>query len=40
MKVRWLGRISYADALAMQERIVAEKANDAGVPDELLLLEH
>ena len=40
MKVQWLGRISYADALAVQERIVAEKADDAGAPDELLLLEH
>ena len=40
MKVQWLGRISYADALAMQERIVAGKADDASAPDELLLLEH
>lgn len=40
MKVRWLGRISYADALAMQERIVAVKADDLDAPDELLLLEH
>ena len=40
MKVRWLGRVSYADALAMQERIVAGKADDASAPDELLLLEH
>ena len=40
MNVCWLGRISYADALAMQERIVAGKAEDPGAPDELLLLEH
>ena len=40
MRVQWLGRISYADALAMQERIVAGKADDASAPDELLLLEH
>ena len=40
MKVQWLGRISYADALAMQERIVAGKADDPDAPDELLLLEH
>ena len=40
MKVQWLGRITYADALAMQERIVAAKADDPGAPDELLLLEH
>ena len=40
MNVCWLGRITYADALAMQERIVAGKADDSGAPDELLLLEH
>ena len=40
MKVRWLGRISYADALAMQERIVVGKVDDASASDELLLLEH
>ena len=40
MKVQWLGRTTYADALAMQERIVAGKADDSGAPDELLLLEH
>ena len=40
MKVQWLGRVSYADALAMQERIVAGKMEDAGASDELLLLEH
>ena len=40
MKVRWLGRIAYADALAMQERVVAGKADDPDAPDELLLLEH
>ena len=40
MKLQWLGRISYSDALAMQERIVAEKAGDPDAPDQLLLLEH
>lgn len=40
LTTRWLGRISYADALAMQEDLVARKASDAAVPDELLLLEH
>lgn len=40
MKVQWLGRIAYADALAMQERIVAAKAGDPSADDELLLLEH
>jgi lipoyl(octanoyl) transferase len=37
---RWLGRISYADALALQEDLVARKAADSDLPDELLLLEH
>jgi lipoyl(octanoyl) transferase len=37
---RWLGRISYADALAIQEEIVARKTADHDAPDELLLLEH
>jgi lipoyl(octanoyl) transferase len=40
MKVRWLGRIGYGDALAMQEEIVARKAQEPDAPDELLLLEH
>jgi lipoyl(octanoyl) transferase len=40
MNIRWLGRIAYEDALALQERIVAEKIADAARPDELLLLEH
>ncbi|MEO6788693.1 MAG: lipoyl(octanoyl) transferase LipB [Chthoniobacteraceae bacterium] len=40
MKVRWLGRIGYGEALALQERIVAQKTEDASAPDELLLLEH
>jgi len=40
MKVRWLGRIGYEDALKMQEEIVARKMEDASSADELLLLEH
>ena len=40
MKVTWLGRVNYADALAMQERIVAEKLAVPERDDELLLLEH
>ena len=40
MNVRWLGRIAYAEALAMQEEIVAAKLADASTPDTLLLLEH
>jgi lipoyl(octanoyl) transferase len=37
---RWIGRISYGDALAMQEDVVARKRADQSVRDELLLLEH
>jgi lipoyl(octanoyl) transferase len=33
-----LGRVPYAEALVLQERLVAERA--AGAPDRLLLLEH
>ncbi|MEP6809438.1 MAG: lipoyl(octanoyl) transferase LipB [Chthoniobacterales bacterium] len=39
-KVRWLGRIGYAAALAMQEEIVARKRADDSLGDEILLLEH
>jgi lipoyl(octanoyl) transferase len=36
---RWLGRIGYRDAHALQKQLVAERA--AGqIPDQLLLLEH
>lgn len=38
--VRWLGRMEFADALALQEEIVLAKRKDAEAPDELLLLEH
>lgn len=37
---RWLGRISYADALTLQEELVAEKLADPQQPEHLLLLEH
>jgi lipoyl(octanoyl) transferase len=40
LSIRWLGRIAFADALAMQEKIVAEKRADHSMADELLLLEH
>ena len=40
MNVRWLGRIAYGEALALQENIVAQKAESLDAPDELLLLEH
>ena len=38
--VRWLGQMNFADALALQEEIVAKKRHDRDLPDELLLLEH
>lgn len=38
--VRSLGRIGYADALALQEKIVAGKRQSPESPDILLLLEH
>jgi lipoyl(octanoyl) transferase len=37
---RWLGRVQFADALALQEEIVAKKRENRNVPDEMLLLEH
>jgi lipoyl(octanoyl) transferase len=40
MKTRWLGRVSYQEALALQESLVAQRLADAGSPEELLLLEH
>lgn len=35
----WLGRVDYRDALALQKRLVAERA-DGRIDDQLLLLEH
>ncbi len=40
LTARWLGRIPYPEALALQEKIVAEKIASPESPDELLLLEH
>ena len=40
LSIRWLGRMAFADALAMQEKLVAEKRADHSLGDELLLLEH
>ena len=40
LAVRWLGRMQFAEALALQEEIVARKRADCSSPDELLLLEH
>ena len=40
MITRWLGRLPYPDALALQENLVAEKIAHPETPDTLLLLEH
>ena len=40
IQTRWLGRISYGDALGMQEDLVARKRAENSLGDELLLLEH
>jgi lipoyl(octanoyl) transferase len=38
--VRWLGRMDFAEALALQDDLVAKKRNDRLLKDQLLLLEH
>jgi len=40
LRVRWLGRMEFVRALALQEEIVAKKREDLSLADELLLLEH
>ena len=40
LRIGWLGRINFADALALQEDIVARKREDRALADEILLLEH
>lgn len=40
LRCRWLGRMAFPDALALQEEIVARKRHDHSLGDELLLLEH
>ena len=40
LDVRWLGRMEFAHALAVQDEIVAKKRNDTLFEDQLLLLEH
>jgi lipoyl(octanoyl) transferase len=37
---RWLGRMAFADALALQEKMVAERRTNNSLGDQLLLLEH
>jgi lipoyl(octanoyl) transferase len=40
LTIRRLGRVAFAETLAMQEKLVAEKRTDHSLGDELLLLEH
>jgi len=40
LHVRWLGRMEFARALALQQEIVLTKRDDCSVEDQLLLLEH
>jgi lipoyl(octanoyl) transferase len=40
LRVRWLGRMEFTRALALQEEILAKKREDRSSADELLLLEH
>jgi lipoyl(octanoyl) transferase len=40
LRVRWLGRVEFTSALALQEEIVTKKQEDRSSADELLLLEH
>ncbi|HST30412.1 MAG TPA: lipoyl(octanoyl) transferase LipB [Chthoniobacterales bacterium] len=40
VQIRWLGRVNFSDALALQEEIVAGKRENSDAPDEILLLEH
>ena len=40
LRISWLGRVEFADALALQEDTVAKKREDRDSADEILLLEH
>ena len=40
LNVRWLERMEYGQALALQEELVGNKWENPSAPDELLLLEH
>src|SRR5438046_6590004 len=40
LRVRWLGRMEFADALLLQEELLAQKPEDRSLEDELLLLDH
>ena len=40
LRIAWLGRVNFQDALALQEKIVADKHEHPERADEILLLEH
>jgi lipoyl(octanoyl) transferase len=40
LRVRWLGRMEFADGLGLQEELLAQKRAGRSLKDELLLLEH
>ena len=40
LAVRWLGRMEFSPALALQEDMVGAKRHDPSLEDQLLLLEH
>jgi lipoyl(octanoyl) transferase len=40
LRVRWLGRMEFQRALALQEEILSKKRDDSSIEDQLLLLEH
>jgi lipoyl(octanoyl) transferase len=40
LRISWMGRVNFADALALQEDIVARKREEPDAADEILLLEH
>jgi lipoyl(octanoyl) transferase len=39
LAIQWLGRVRYEQALALQDRLAAERRTGS-IPDQLLLLEH
>lgn len=40
LRIKWLGRLPFEEALAQQELLVAAKRENRAAADELLLLEH
>jgi lipoyl(octanoyl) transferase len=40
LEILWLGRVEFADALALQDELAGKKRNDHSLGDKLLLLEH